>query len=78
MVPCDTVRMRDLIEGYYTLRQHSDGLKIIHRFEALPWIEQGGRAVRRTEDGWKLSVYRVEGDLEACVSKPDGTFSTYS
>jgi len=70
--------MRDLIEGYYNLRQQSDGLKSIHRFEALPWTEHDGQAVRRTEDGWKLSVYRVEGDIEACVSNPDGTCSTYS
>jgi hypothetical protein len=70
--------MRDLIEGYFNLRQQAPGLKETYGFEGLPWVAEGGRAVRRADDGRKLSVYRVEGDIEACVSSPDGTFKTYS
>lgn len=78
MVPCDIAVMRDLIEGYFNLRQRAEGLKLTHGFEALPWVEGGGRAVRRAEDGRVLSVYLIEGDIEACVSSPDGTCKTYS
>jgi hypothetical protein len=77
-VPCDTANMRDLIEGYFNLRQQAEGLKKTRGFEGLPWVEEDGRAVRRANDGRVLSVYRVEGDIEASVSSPDGTFKTYS
>lgn len=71
--------MRDLIDGYFALRQDSDGLKQQSpRFEALPWRGDGEQAVRKSDDGWKLAVYRIEGQIEACVSRPDGTSSTYS
>lgn len=69
--------MCDLIDGYFGLRKQSDGLRAITRFEGVSWIESDGRAVREV-DGWTLSVYRIEGDIEACVSNPDGTSSTYS
>jgi hypothetical protein len=71
--------MRDLIDGYFALRRQSDGLKkAANRFEALPWRVEGEQAIRCAPDGWELSVYRIEDRIEACVSKPDGTFSTYS
>jgi hypothetical protein len=70
--------MRDLIDGYFKLRQQSEGLKEqSHRFEGLFWRPEGDTAVRES-DGWQLSVYRREGQIEACVMRPDGTFSTYS
>lgn len=69
----------DLIEGYFNLRQRSEGLKShSSRFEFLPWHPVGKSAVRYSPDGWKLCVYRIEDGLEASVSQPDGTFSTYS
>ncbi len=71
--------MRDLIDGYFKLRSQSEGLREHgHRFEGLFWRwEDGDKAVRES-DGWTLSVYRSEGHIEACVKRPDGTFSTYS
>jgi len=70
--------MRDLIDGYFVLRRESTGLnKHSPRFEAVPWMSDGECAVRQSE-GWKLSVYQIEGQIEASVSRPDGTFSTYS
>ena len=68
-----------LIDGYFALRVDSDGLReVSSRFEAIPWKFEDGCPVRVTDDGWKLSVYRLEGSIEACVSMPDGTSSTYS
>ena len=70
--------MRDLIDGYFALRQTSQGLaEHSPRFEGLPWRDDGGEAVR-SSNGWKLSVYRIEGQIEASVLRPDGTCSTYS
>jgi hypothetical protein len=70
--------MRDLIDGYFKLRSDSEGLKQAgSRFEGLFWRHEGDKAVRES-DGWRLSVYRCEGQIEACVKSPDGTFSTYS
>ena len=70
--------MRDLIDGYFALRQKSAGLKDqSNRFEALRWHNEDGIAVRKI-DGWKLSVYRIEGQIEVCVTEPKGQSSTYS
>lgn len=70
--------MRDLIDGYFRLRQQSKGLKDqSNRFEALRWYSEDGSAVRKI-DGWTLAVYRVEDQIEVCVTEPNGQCSTYS
>ena len=70
--------MGDLISEYFALRQQSEGLREeAARFDGLFWRPEGDKAVR-VSDGWELSIYRCEGQIEACVKRPDGTFSTFS
>jgi hypothetical protein len=68
--------MRDLIEGYFALR-HTSALGRYGIFDGLPWHGEDGAAVRKW-DGWKLSVYRIEDQIEACVTGPDGRSRTFS
>lgn len=73
--PAEYAALRD---GYFDLRQQSEGLKTAGvRFEAMPWRLKGS-SIFRESDEWKLSVYCVEGQIEACVTEPNGQSSTYS
>ncbi len=73
-----TRTMRDLIDGYFVLRQDSAGLKKQSpRFEGLPWRQEDDKAVREAGK-WKLSVYRLDDGFGVTVYRPDGTFDTYS
>ena len=83
MKECDISRMNkptaELIDGYFALRVASDGLReVSSMFEAIPWKFEDGCPIRVTDAGWKLSVYRAEGDIEVCVLKPDGISVTFS
>lgn len=67
-----------LREGYFRIRRESSGLKAISaRFEGELWHDVGKSIVRRSPDGWKAIVYRVEDDIEVCVERPDGTSQTF-
>jgi hypothetical protein len=71
--------VKNLIDGYFRLRQDSEGLKAYgHLFEARPWSKRDDCAVRKSEDGTVLKVYLVEGDVEACILFVDGSCKTYS
>ena len=71
-------RILKLAEGYYLLRNQSEGLKKhSFRFEGVPW-QQDDDAIKRSSDGWSLRVYEIEGNVGATVYEPNGMFSTYS
>ncbi len=70
--------MRDLIDGYFKLRQQSEGLQEqSHRFEGLFWQSEGNGVIRKS-GGWELHVYPCEGHIEACVIAPSGESKTFS
>jgi hypothetical protein len=66
-----------LKDGYYKLRRESSILKDAdHRFEGKHWIVRPTQ-IERYADGWRLTVYKIEGEIEACLLNPNGTHRTY-
>ena len=69
---------RELREGYYRLRRSSSIVRDADsRFVGKRWEDHGQVLLRRAE-GWELRVYKVEGDIEACLISPNGSSRTYS
>jgi hypothetical protein len=63
-----------LPDDYFALRMNSAGLKAVaSRFEGVPWC-----LIRESGDGWIMKVYRIDGDIEVCITSPDGTSRTFS
>ena len=66
------------MDGYHRLRRESSLVEdgACH-LEGTRWKFESGKISRKSGD-WALSVYRADGDIEACLVAPDGTVKTYS
>ena len=71
-------RQKELIEGYFDMRQTSSLKYQTGRFEGKRWHPVGKTMVRSSDDGWKLIVGQVENDVEVCVVDPNGTEKTFA
>lgn len=68
-----------LIDGYFYLRQGTSLLRQqTDRFEGKEWKLRDHMMIRKSDDGYELRVYEIEGDIEVCIIAPNGGTKTFA